>query len=61
MSDKNPNRVKRDEVDDVFMATAGEIMYRRGKAKRDRKQLRDANLETAKKIVDKANKKKGKS
>jgi hypothetical protein len=29
---RNPNNVKRGEVDDVFMATAGEVMYRKSKA-----------------------------
>lgn len=56
--DKNPNRVKREEVDDVFIATAGEIMYRRGSAKRDRAQIRESNLIKASEIVEEANKKK---
>lgn len=57
--DKNPNEVKRSDVDDVFMATAGEVMYRRGKAKKDRPQIRRANLNKAIEIVREANKKKG--
>lgn len=56
--DKNPNKVKRSEVDDVFIATAGEIMYRRGSAKRDRAQIRESNLIKASEIVEEANKKK---
>lgn len=54
----NPNNVKRKEVDEVFIATASEIMYRRGKAKRDRSQIRQANLKKAEEIVEKANRKK---
>jgi hypothetical protein len=50
--DKNPNKVKRSEVDDVFIATAGEIMYRRGSAKRDRAQIRESNLIKASEIVE---------
>ncbi len=60
MADKNPNKVKRSEVDEVFIATAGEVMYRRGRAKKDRTQIREANLKKAQEIVDDANKKKGK-
>lgn len=57
--DKNPNKVKRSEVDAVFIATAGEVMYRRGSAKKDRPQLREANLKKGEEIVENA--KKGKS
>lgn len=57
MRDKNPNKVSRKDVDGVFMATAGEIEYRRGKAKKDRPQIREANLKKAQEIVDEANKK----
>lgn len=56
----NPNNVKPKEVDEVFIATASEIMYRRGKAKRDRSQIRQANLRKAEEIVEKANRKKKK-
>lgn len=58
--DKNPNDVKRSEVDEVFMATAGEVMYRKHKAKTSKhlpeiQRLR--KLAQAQEIVDKANKK----
>ena len=56
----NPNKVKRSEVDEVFLATASELEFRRGKAKKDRQQVREANLITASEIVREANKKKGK-
>lgn len=56
--DINPNRVKRDEVDAVFIATASEVMYRRGKARKDRGQIRKANFEKGLEIVREANKKK---
>jgi predicted transcriptional regulator len=63
---RNPNNVKRGEVDDVFMATAGEVMYRKSKAKTSKHQpeaWQKAKLQRAQEIVDKANekKKKGKS
>lgn len=58
--DKNPNDVKRSEVDEVFMATAGELMYRKHKAKTS-KHLHETqrlhNLAKAQKIVDRANQK----
>ena len=57
---KNPNKVKRDEVDEVFLATAGEVNYRRGRARKDSKQIREANLLKASEIVREAEKKKGK-
>lgn len=55
--DRNPNKVTRKDVDEVFLATAGEVMYRRGKAKKDRPQIREANLKKAEEIVLNANKK----
>lgn len=57
--DMNPNRIPRKEVDEVFIATASEIMYRKSKARKDRPQLRQANLKKAEQIVEKA-KQKGK-
>lgn len=49
--ENNPNKVSRKEVDEVFIATASEVMYRRGRAKKDRPQIREANLKKAEEIV----------
>lgn len=56
--DLNPNDVSKHDVDEVFLATAGEVMYRRGQAKKDRKQIRDVNLAKAEQIVKEAKEKK---
>lgn len=56
-TDRNPNNVKRSEVDELFLAHVGE-QTRRGSAKKDRTQIRQANLRKAEEIVEKANKKK---
>jgi hypothetical protein len=56
--DPNPNKVKRSEVDEVFMAQAGELQNRRGRAKKDSSQIREANLIKASEIVSEAEKKK---
>lgn len=58
--DPNPNKVKKNEVDEVFLAQVGELANRRGKAKKDRPQIRESNLIKASEIVSEANKKKGK-
>lgn len=59
----NPNAVKRGEVDEVFLATAGEVMYRKHKAKTTThltESQRQIKLKKAEEIVNRANKKKGK-
>lgn len=63
--DMNPNKIKRSEVDDVFIATAKEVVEKRAKKRPDplltqTQAQRDSKLAKAQAIVDKANAKKKK-
>lgn len=58
--DLNPNKVKRSEVDDVFLATAKEVQDKRAKRRKDpllrqTDAQRADKLAKAQKIVDRAN------
>lgn len=63
--DKNPNKVKRSQVDDVFLATAKEVQDKAAKRRRDPLlALTDSQyrlrMAKAQEIVDKANARKAK-
>lgn len=58
--DMNPNNVKRREVDDVFIATAKEVIDKKAKRRPDplltqTPAQRQSKLDKAQAIVDKAN------
>jgi hypothetical protein len=59
--DLNPNKVKRGEVDEVFLATARQVVQPKTNKYLAKTQAeRDRDLKKAQEIVDKANKKKKK-
>lgn len=65
MSKVPPNRVSRKDIDDVWISTANEVIEKRAKKRPDpllsqTDAQRQAKLDKAQAIVDRANAKKGK-